>query len=242
MSQRIIEIVGPVGETAEPRIPLAEGVEGNFNGVMAHRPDLMAGFFELYLTLWTGGVLDMRVKDLCRMAIARSVGCRICQNTRFTCALPHVDEADYLPIDDPGASDALTHGCVFSPRSTAFFATSPAASITDGLLVFVQLVIAAITTDPCSTAACGGDASAAPPPPPADVFPRATIMPGSACANPCFAVLSGTRSWGRFGPARLGSIASSLKSMVSEYDGSAAPFSKNSPCARAYASTSSTRA
>lgn len=108
MSQRIIEIVGPVGEAAEPRIPLAEGVEGNFNGVMAHRPDLMAGFFELYLTLWTGGVLDMRVKDLCRMAIARSVGCRICQNTRFTCALPHVDEADYLPIDDPGASDAYT--------------------------------------------------------------------------------------------------------------------------------------
>lgn len=103
MSQRIIEIVGPVGETAEPRIPLAEGAEGNFNGVMAHRPELMAGFFELYLTLWTGGVLDMRVKDLCRMAIARAVGCRICQNTRFTCALPHVDEADYLPIDDPAA-------------------------------------------------------------------------------------------------------------------------------------------
>lgn len=108
MSKSIIEIVGPVGESAQPRIPLAEGVEGNFNGVMAHRPDLMAGFFGLYLTLWTGGVLDMRVKDLCRMAIARAVGCRICQNTRFTCALPHVDEADYLPIDDPAASDAYT--------------------------------------------------------------------------------------------------------------------------------------
>lgn len=108
MSERVIEIVGPVGETAEPRIPLAAGVEGNFNGVMAHRPDLMAGFFELYLTLWTGGVLDMRVKDLCRMAIARAVGCRICQNTRFSCALPYVDEADYLPIDDAAGSDAYT--------------------------------------------------------------------------------------------------------------------------------------
>jgi alkylhydroperoxidase family enzyme len=106
--QRIIEIVGPVGETATPRIPLAEGVEGNFNGVMAHRPDLMAGFFDLYLTLWTGGVLDMRVKDLCRMAIARAVGCRICQNTRFTCAQPHVGEEDYLPIDDAAGSDAYT--------------------------------------------------------------------------------------------------------------------------------------
>ena len=36
-----------------------------------------------------------------------------------------------------------------SPRSTAFFATSPAASITLGFDVFVQLVMAAITTSPC---------------------------------------------------------------------------------------------
>jgi alkylhydroperoxidase family enzyme len=108
VSREIIEIVGPVGETAEPRIPLAEGVEGNFAGVMAHRPELMADFFRFYLTLWTGGVLDMRVKDLCRMAIARAVGCRICQNTRFTCAVPHVTEADYLPIDDAATSEAYT--------------------------------------------------------------------------------------------------------------------------------------
>jgi alkylhydroperoxidase family enzyme len=133
MSERIIEIVGPVGETAEPRIPLAEGVGGNFNGVMAHRPDLMAGFFDLYLTLWTGGVLDMRVKDLCRMAIARAVGCRICQNTRFTCALPHVGEADYLPIDDPGAADA------YSPaeRAAIVFAgtmASGARFVTDAMV------------------------------------------------------------------------------------------------------------
>lgn len=108
MDREIIAIVGPVGESAEPRIPLAAGVEGNFAGVMAHRPDLMADFFRFYLTLWTGGVLDMRVKDLCRMAIARAVGCRICQNTRFTCAMPFVGEGDYLPIDDAAASDAYT--------------------------------------------------------------------------------------------------------------------------------------
>ena len=35
------------------------------------------------------------------------------------------------------------------PRSTAFFASRPAAIITLGLLVFVQLVIAAIRTLPC---------------------------------------------------------------------------------------------
>ncbi len=37
------------------------------------------------------------------------------------------------------------------PRSTAFFASSPAPTITDGFEVLVQLVMAAIATDPvCS--------------------------------------------------------------------------------------------
>jgi len=49
---------------------------------------------------------------------------------------------------DPGASEVFTHGFVASPLSTAFFASSPAASITLGLDVLVQLVIAAITTAP----------------------------------------------------------------------------------------------
>ena len=35
---------------------------------------------------------------------------------------------------EPGASDVLTSGLTFSPRSTAFFASNPAASITLGLL------------------------------------------------------------------------------------------------------------
>jgi hypothetical protein len=40
----------------------------------------------------------------------------------------------------------------FSPFSTAFFASSPAPSMTLGFEVFVQLVIAAMTTSPsCSS-------------------------------------------------------------------------------------------
>ncbi len=35
------------------------------------------------------------------------------------------------------------------PRSAAFLATRPAASITDGLLVFVHEVMAAMTMSPC---------------------------------------------------------------------------------------------
>ena len=49
---------------------------------------------------------------------------------------------------DPGASEVLTHGCVRSPRATAFRASRPAATMTVGLLVFVQDVMAAMITDP----------------------------------------------------------------------------------------------
>src|SRR6266498_3396569 len=51
---------------------------------------------------------------------------------------------------EPGASEVLTHGLDWSPRSAAFLASSPAAIITEGLEVLVQLVIAAITTCPWS--------------------------------------------------------------------------------------------
>jgi len=47
---------------------------------------------------------------------------------------------------EPGAWLVLTNEGVRSPRLTAFFAKRPAAIIKFGLLVFVQLVIEAITT------------------------------------------------------------------------------------------------
>ncbi len=49
---------------------------------------------------------------------------------------------------EPGASEVFTHGFDESPFSAAFFASRPAAIITDGFDVLVQLVIAAITTEP----------------------------------------------------------------------------------------------
>ncbi len=51
---------------------------------------------------------------------------------------------------EPGARLVFTHGLRVRPRSTAFFASSPAPIITAGLDVFVQEVIAAITTTPWS--------------------------------------------------------------------------------------------
>src|SRR4051794_37989003 len=51
---------------------------------------------------------------------------------------------------EPGASVVLTHGLRCRPFSTAFFASSAAPTMTDGLDVFVQDVIAAIATAPWS--------------------------------------------------------------------------------------------
>lgn len=50
---------------------------------------------------------------------------------------------------DPGESDVLTVGCTFNPFDRAFRAKTAAANITVEFDVLVQLVIAAITTDPC---------------------------------------------------------------------------------------------
>ena len=49
---------------------------------------------------------------------------------------------------EPGARLVFTHGRRVRPASTALRASSPAPSMTDGFDVFVQLVIAAITTAP----------------------------------------------------------------------------------------------
>jgi hypothetical protein len=45
----------------------------------------------------------------------------------------------------------LTVGETRSPRSTARLASNPAATITEGFDVLVQLVMAAITTEPLRT-------------------------------------------------------------------------------------------
>jgi hypothetical protein len=49
---------------------------------------------------------------------------------------------------EPGARLDFTHGLRVSPRSTAFFASRPAPTITAGFEVFVHEVIAAMTTAP----------------------------------------------------------------------------------------------
>jgi hypothetical protein len=128
---------------------------------------------------------------------------------------------------EPGARLVFTHGRVASPRSTAFLARSPAATITDGLDVLVQLVIEAMTTAPCDSS---------------DVFPpivTATrsglgpvlfLSPGSAAAKDAFTPLRLTRSCGRFGPATLGSTVPRSKASVSVKTGSGESLVWKRPC------------
>ena len=66
-----------------------------------------------------------------------------------------------LTTREPGASEVFTHGLTLSPRSTAFFASSPAASITAGFEVLVHEVMAAITTSPCVSSTVDGPRAAA---------------------------------------------------------------------------------
>ena len=49
---------------------------------------------------------------------------------------------------EPGAREVLTQGLLVSPRAAALRATRPAAIMTSGFEVFVQEVIAAMTTSP----------------------------------------------------------------------------------------------
>ena len=96
----------------------------------------------------------------------------------------------------PGARLVFTQGFVVSPRSTAFRATRPAATISAGFDVFVHDVIAEMTTDP------------SPRPPPFRPAPKASVKLSPTRG-------SETRSCGRRGPARLGSTAERSKSSVS---------------------------
>ncbi len=111
---------------------------------------------------------------------------------------------------EPGARLVFTHGFVVRPRATALRASRPAASITDGLDVLVQDVMAATTTSPffslyrVPSAVVTGAESA----------PVANA--GSSVRNACLAECSAIRSCGRRGPAIDGTTEPRSSSRYSE--------------------------
>jgi hypothetical protein len=106
----------------------------------------------------------------------------------------------------------------FMPFSIAFLAMSPAASITSGLDVFVQDVIAAITTDPFLSSFSPSDNlivylafSGVKPNPLKPTFAVSEVFQSSLSLD------KGTRSCGLLGPDIAGSTSSSLSSSTLVY-------------------------
>src|ERR1700730_8684318 len=106
---------------------------------------------------------------------------------------------------EPGARLVLTQGLEVRPRSTAFFATRPAATSTDGFDVLVQLVMAAMTTLPSWIVA------------PLPFILMAAVLGVAPRPSRKFFFTSGRlmRSWGRLGPARDGTTAARSSDRVS---------------------------
>ena len=71
---------------------------------------------------------------------------------------------------EPGASEVFTQGFDVSPRALAFFASNPAATSTAGFDVFVQLVMAAMSTAPSATSTLFPPSSAVARPPACGLF------------------------------------------------------------------------
>ena len=140
---------------------------------------------------------------------------------------------------EPGAMLVFTQGALFRPRSTAFLARSPAPTITEGFDVFVQLVMAVMTTVPSPTSY--------PAPSTATSRGASREKPDGTSAGRSRAKAPGTsarriRSWGRLGPAMLGSTVDRSSSREDVYSGSGVSSVRKSPSALVTRSTRSTSA
>src|SRR6202158_378104 len=111
---------------------------------------------------------------------------------------------------EPGARLVFTHDFERSPRSTAFLASRPAAISTDGFDVFVQLVIAAITTLPSCIVAR------------VPFAPITAVLGAAPSPSRKFFFTSGRlmRSCGRLGPAIDGTTFERSNEIVSLNTGS----------------------
>src|SRR5262245_33601997 len=109
----------------------------------------------------------------------------------------------------------------------------PAASITDGLLVLVQLVMAAMTTAPCvmlDECPLSLTAAVLVNSPPDKPKPRSVTGAVSDLCQVAFMPASGTRSCGRLGPASDGSTVLRSSDTVLVNVGAGVASVRKSPC------------
>jgi hypothetical protein len=62
--------------STKPRIASAlPGEDPSFGSVMAHAPDMIARFFDLYAEFWRRGVVAAEIKEITRLRNARITDC-----------------------------------------------------------------------------------------------------------------------------------------------------------------------
>jgi AhpD family alkylhydroperoxidase len=94
-----------------PRLPQPGDASGDAAryGLLAHAPEVLRAFLQLYGTLWRDGVVDHPTKEVVRLRNARLTGCGYCRNVRFAVARERgLTEADVTMIDDAYADSALS--------------------------------------------------------------------------------------------------------------------------------------
>ena len=123
------------------------------------------------------------VADARRAAVADQIEAELVE-IRLEARLSQILGHDFRAGREAGLHPRLTCD---SPRSTAFLASRPAAIITLGFDVFVQLVIAAITTEPCSSC-CATAGSTATPPSRGHRSPRAALLDATVFLAPACSI------------------------------------------------------
>lgn len=59
-----------------PRVPAVDPAQApDFSAVMAHTPDILASFFDLYAQFWQAGTVNAQFKEIARLRNARITDC-----------------------------------------------------------------------------------------------------------------------------------------------------------------------
>ena len=111
-----------------PRLPSAvAGRPADFATIMAHRPDLGEGFWNLYGEVMARGVVDQVLKETVRLRNARVTGCGFCRNVRYSMAREDgLTEDRAMMIDDGYLDSELDDRQKLVLRYTDVFLTRPA--------------------------------------------------------------------------------------------------------------------
>lgn len=111
-----------------PRValPQTDSDDPIAGSALAHQPEALAAFNQVYGTLWSRGVLDHPSKETARLRNARRVNCVFCKNVRFSQAKADgLDEEQVAQIDDGYAQSELSPRQKLILRYTDVFLTDP---------------------------------------------------------------------------------------------------------------------